>query len=62
MPQATTDVRERIVNAAERADRVRPYFDVAQREGLLRADITVAGAVEFLVPDHLLDDRPPPPR
>jgi hypothetical protein len=30
------------------ADYVRPYFGVAQREGHLRADITVEGAVEFL--------------
>lgn len=29
-------------------DLVRPHFDAAQRENLLRADITVEGAVEFL--------------
>lgn len=30
------------------ADYVRPHFGVAQRDGHLRADITVEGAVEFL--------------
>jgi len=42
-----------VVGAAEGvlklcADYVRPHFDLAQRERLLRADITVEGAVEFL--------------
>ncbi len=51
--EATGHTQAAVVGAAGRvlslcADRVRPYFDAAQREGLLRAEITVEGAVEFL--------------
>ncbi|GAA4634907.1 TetR/AcrR family transcriptional regulator [Actinoallomurus vinaceus] len=52
-PEAAGHTQTAIAGAAEHvlrlcADRVRPYFAMAQREGLLRADITVEGAVEFL--------------
>ena len=52
-PEAAGHTQTVIAGAAEHvlrlcADRVRPYFQVAQREGMLRADITVEGAVEFL--------------
>jgi AcrR family transcriptional regulator len=52
-PEAAGHTQTAVAGAAESvlrlcADRVRPYFEVAQREGLLRADLTVAGVVEFL--------------
>lgn len=52
-PEAAGHTQAAVVRAAGQvlslcADHVRPYFDAAQREGLLRADITVEGAVEFL--------------
>ncbi|MCO5971565.1 TetR/AcrR family transcriptional regulator [Actinoallomurus soli] len=52
-PEAAGHTQTAVAGAAQSvlrlcADRVRPYFATAQREGLLRADITVEGAVEFL--------------
>ncbi|MCW2944375.1 MAG: transcriptional regulator, TetR family [Actinoallomurus sp.] len=52
-PEAAGHTQAAVVGAAENvldlcADYVRPHFEIAQREGLLRADITVEGAVEFL--------------
>lgn len=52
-PEAAGHTQAAVAGAAESlldlcADYVRPHFEFAQREGLLRADITVDGAVEFL--------------
>lgn len=52
-PEAAGHTQAAVVGAAEHllavcADHVRPHFTVAQREGLLRSDITVEGSVEFL--------------
>ena len=52
-PEAAGHTQAAVAVAAGRvldlcADYVRPHFEVAQRESLLRADITVEGAVEFL--------------
>lgn len=52
-PEAAGHTQAALVGAADVvldlcADHVRPHFAAAQRDGLLRADITVEGAVEFL--------------
>jgi AcrR family transcriptional regulator len=52
-PDSAGHAQAAVAAASERVlelccDYVRPYFDHAQREGLLRADIDVEGSVEFL--------------
>ncbi|MCO6006214.1 TetR/AcrR family transcriptional regulator [Actinoallomurus purpureus] len=52
-PEAAGHTQTAVAGASESvlrlcADRVRPYFATAQRERLLRADITVEGTIEFL--------------
>jgi AcrR family transcriptional regulator len=52
-PDATGPMRAIVAGGARSlldlcADYVRPHFGAAQREGSLRADITVEGSVEFL--------------
>lgn len=52
-PEAAGHTQAAVVGAARGVlelcvGRVRPYFDLAQREGVLRAGINVEGAVEFL--------------
>ncbi|MBW8483878.1 TetR/AcrR family transcriptional regulator [Actinomadura parmotrematis] len=53
VPEAAGHMQAAVAGAAEQvlglcADYVRPHFAMAQRHGLLRADIEVEGAVEFL--------------
>lgn len=53
VPEAAGHTQAAVAGAAEHVlalcrDYVRPHFDVAQRQGLLRADIDVEGTVEFL--------------
>ncbi|MBO2448139.1 TetR/AcrR family transcriptional regulator [Actinomadura barringtoniae] len=52
-PEAAGHMQAAVAGAAEHVlalccDYVRPYFDLAQRERLLRQDIEVEGTVEFL--------------
>jgi AcrR family transcriptional regulator len=52
-PDSAGHAQAAVAGAAERVlelccDYVRPYFDAAQRQGLLRADADVEGSVEFL--------------
>ena len=52
-PDSAGHAQAAVAGAAERVlelcgGYVRPYFDAAQREGLLRADIDVEGSMEFL--------------
>ncbi|MGI8328980.1 TetR/AcrR family transcriptional regulator [Actinomadura scrupuli] len=52
-PEAAGHTQAVVAGAAERVlelccDYVRPYFDLAQRERLLRSDVDVEGAMEFL--------------
>lgn len=53
VPEAAGHTQAVVAGAAERildlcADYVRPAFNLAQREGMLRADIEVEGTIEFL--------------
>lgn len=53
VPEAAGHTQAAVAGAAEQVlslccDYVRPYFDIARREGLLRPDIEVEGAMEFL--------------
>lgn len=53
VPEAAGHTQAVVAGAAERildlcVDYVRPYFDLAQREGMLRAGIAVEGTIEFL--------------
>ena len=52
-PDSAGHAQAAVAGAAERVlelccAHVRPYFDAARRQGLLRADIDVEGSVEFL--------------
>jgi AcrR family transcriptional regulator len=52
-PDAAGHTQAVVAGAAERilelcCDHVRPYFDLGRREGLIRGDIEVEGAMEFL--------------
>lgn len=52
-PDSAGHAQAAVAGAAERVlelccDYVRPYFDLAQREGMLRQDIDVEGSMEFL--------------
>jgi AcrR family transcriptional regulator len=52
-PEAAGHTQAAVAGAAERVldlccDYVRPYFDLAQRQGVLRADIDAEGTMEFL--------------
>lgn len=53
VPEAAGHTQAAIAGAVEQVlalcgDHVRPYFEVAQREGTLRPDIDVEGSIEFL--------------
>jgi AcrR family transcriptional regulator len=53
VPEAAGHMQAAVAQAAEQVlamcrDYVRPHFDMAQRRGVLRADIDVEGTVEFL--------------
>lgn len=53
VPEAAGHTQAAVAGAAEQVldlccDYVRPYFDMARHEGLLRTDIEVEGSMEFL--------------
>lgn len=52
-PEAAGHTQAAVAGAAERVldlccEYIRPYFDLAQRQGVLRADIDAEGTIEFL--------------